>query len=83
MNGIFHFLSSNDVIRVALKVPKFNLIVSSTIRLENSKGWRIICVNVFFKKVCMYRYKYLLITSILKLKMRVLPGKYENFQIIL
>ena len=82
-NGNFHFLSFNNAIRVMLKVAKLNLIVDSAISFICCDSWRIICEECILSVGGSYRFKYLMMEHLLMLKMRVLPGKYENFQIIL
>ena len=79
----FHFLSFDNAIRVMLKVAKLNLIFDSAISFICCDSWRIICEKCILSVGGSYRFKYLMMEHLLMLKMRVLPGKYENFQIIL
>lgn len=60
-----------------------NLIVDSAIRFVCCDSWRIICEMGILSVGGSYRCKYLMKEHLLMLKMRVLPGKYENFQMIL
>ena len=56
-----------------------NLFVDSIIRLDYSQGWRVICENVYFKKVCSFSHKYQLKTSLLKLKCEFYQVNMKNF----